>query len=181
LRKQQREEDRPPTLAELLAAPVNITKTRRILEFCAPINLFIEIDEKGVYHIIGVPNVPGHFQMGVLAQQKKWTPALDQSRFMWQDRQEHSGYLHYIQRNNQMSPEEGIVLVQHNPTYTKKGKNALLQDINIVLVTPLWDATPGSKVSYQARHTYRCVLMQPCSCEVYLALQQTYAYQWPSN
>lgn len=184
--KQDAGNEHSPTLAELLGTPVNNKQVRRILEFCHPLALFVEIDEQGTYQIIGVPGVPGHFQIGTLDKQKEWTPALDQQAFVWQTRQEYQGYLHFISRCE--VPKTGAVsLVQHHPTYVRKGKSQVLQDIHRVLVTPLWkdghangtrNERTAKPASYEVGHTYRCILTVPCTCDIYLSLEQTRTYQW---
>jgi len=184
MKKQIGEDERLPTLAELLASSVNNKQLRRILEFCYPLTLYVEIDEQGVYHIIGVPGVPGHFQSGTLFMQTEWTPAFDQQVFLWQTKQEQQGYLHYVSR--QQTNSTGVVaLVQHQPTYVRRGKNLVLQDINIALVTPLWGDVHlpvgknerNEQIFYQALDNYRCTLKAPCTCNIYQALLETHAYQ----
>lgn len=174
MRQQSGEPDRPPTLAELLAAPINPKNTRRILEFCYPVAMFIEVDERGIYHILGAPGLPGHFQLGKLVKQKEWTPALDQSAFVWQTREEQHGFIHFLHPGERDMTGE-IALVQHHPTYRRAGQVQVLVDIDPVLITPLWD---GESVTvHQARRVYRCAMKLPCTCEIYVSLQQTRDYQ----
>lgn len=167
--KNQRTKERPPTLTELLAAPITPKTTRRIVEFCTPLSLFAEIDEKGGYHVLGQPGSPGHFQLGELAGQK-WRPAANQRGYALESRPERGGFLHYVHRSS--SPhQQTIALVQHHPTY-QRGK---LHDIETVLVTPLWDGAVSAP--YQARQTYLAVLLLPCACDIYQSLRQTRDYQ----
>lgn len=184
MKKQIGGDERLPTLAELLAAPVNNKQVRRILEICYPLTLYVEIDERGEYHIIGTPGVPGHFQMGTLTRQTEWTPALEQQAFLWQTKQEQQGYLHYVSRQ-QTNSTEAVALVQHQPTYVRRGKIQVLQDINLALVTPLWGDERASmgrnehtkRPLYQASHGYRSTLKVPCTCDIYQSLAETHAYQ----
>ena len=185
MKRQSTEGDRPLSLRELLAAPVKNKQVRRILEFRFPITLFVEIDERGSYQIIGVPDVPGHFQLGTLVKQKEWTPARDQQAFRWETKQEHSGSLHFVSRQS-VAPTEVVALVQHFPTYTRRGNVQVPQNIHLALVTPLWgDERPAAKAgrnervakpSHEVWHTYDCTFTAPCTCDTYQTLAQTHAY-----
>lgn len=166
--KKQRREERPPTLTELLAAPLP-KNTRRILEFCAPVGLFADVDEKGGYHVLGQPGYPGHFQLGLLSGQK-WRPAYNHRAYSLESRQQRGGVLHYV-HCSASAHTQVVAFVQHHPTY-KKGK---LHDIDTVLVTPLWDGSEAAP--YKAKRTYLAVLLLPCPCDIYQSLQQTFDYQ----
>jgi hypothetical protein len=164
-----------PTLREILMTePVNNLHTRRIVEFLAPVRLFVEIDEYGGAHLLGQAGLEGHFQVGVLARMQAWTPAQDQKSLLsWKQAKEERCILHVIQRPQQIcSTEMEIALVQHCPL------GPLTPDINYVTITPLWDKQrpfqPQDTRLYQRGCSYTCYLTHQCPCKLYLSMLQHY-------
>jgi hypothetical protein len=164
------------TIEEILATPLNTLHTRRILEFLAPLRLFVEVDEYSHAHLLGTAGLEGHFQVGVLAAMQEWTPAQDQSLLCWKQTQADGCILHLIQRSQQVNRTDlEIALVQHCPP------TSVDSDRNGVIVTPLWDKQkpfeqPDLRL-YQRGRSYLCDLMRQCPCQVYRSMRERYQAQ----
>lgn len=170
--KKREPQTQPPgrqlTIVSLLSERVNPRITRRVLEIHHPIPLYLLVEKQNRYRLIGQPGLPGHFQVGALqAQRKEWTPASDQEDLIWESLHERDSTLHRLH----CRPDVGaaVALIQHAPTYRQLQGKRVLEDINQVELTPLWDAQPT---------TYLCTLTHECGCEVYQTLRETLRFQW---
>lgn len=165
---QTRQSERQLTIVSLLSERVDPRITRRVLEIHHPIPLYVLVEKQNRYRLIGQPGLPGHFQIGALhAQRKEWTPAPDQEDLIWESLRERDSTLHRLHCRPDVGAE--VALVQHFPTYTHLQGKRVLEDINQVEVTPLWDAEPS---------TLPCALTHECGCQVYQTLLETLRYQW---
>ena len=176
MKKQQRTQEENSgqqggSLQALLTQSVDHRLTRRILEIRFPILLYILIDQHNRCRLIGRPGLPGgHFQLGAFdASRKGWTPAAHQDGLVWESKHERDCILHRIHRRH--NPDLEIALIQHAPTYTTVHDVQVLESIDEVLVTPLWD----TKMAYQ---TYTCNLLVQCGCSVYQQLLETRNFHW---
>jgi hypothetical protein len=158
-------------LAALLNAPFDPRQTKRILEIRFPVLLYVLVDERNCFRLIGRPELPGgHFQVGKLdSRRKEWYPATQQDGLIWESKQERDCVLHQLHRRH--GPDLETALVQHNPTYTRRHGIQVVEFIERVEITPLWDTR-------QAYQTITCGLLRPCGCSLYQSLLETKNFQW---
>ncbi len=159
-------------LVALLNIPVDHSKTRRILEIRFPTLLYLLIDEQGNYRLIGRPGVPGgHFQVGCLdGNRRAWAPAMQQDGLLWESSKLERGcILHRVHR--QHGADWDTAFIQHTPTYRKMHKLHVLERVDLVEATSLWNP----QLAYQ---TIPCTLTLPCNCQLYQSLLETRDAQW---
>jgi hypothetical protein len=173
VKKTRREESMQEgtSLKALLAQPIDHRLTRHILEIRFPTLLYLFVDERERYRLIGRPGLSGgHFQLGRFnANRKEWQPVANQDELIWESMQERDCILHRIHR--QYYSGLFLALIQHSPTYTKHHDIQALESIDLVEVSPLWDTK-------LAGHTITCSLLAPCGCPIYQQLLTTKNFQW---